>query len=384
MLKIMACLALSFGALLPPAQGEDPSKALRDAAAKVATASRLVTSGSDLKAFDKNVEEAMRLYFGAGQTDDVRAAVKVELAAAFKAARARCIKSAQDKAKGGGAWKHLMSLRAELDKKREEALKLIRDEKIYLREDHPDYKKGDAANGQARVDQLMLKKNKGSVQEIWEQGNAVPAKPDASLAKEIDLARKIGDKYLHDLGEDPDDKDLEPLAFAAFLPTGMATLRSLTLSQDEQDAYKWNRAVEKYNDALQDPAVTADEKAHTKIVNEYREMMGLRAMFLDPRLCRAAKKHSGVCNAAKKIWHEGSDGSPTSRVKAEGFPSGAGENVCMGYATQDTWWEGWYRASDHHRNALRPEYNCFGYGYSGNVGTQNLSKIPAPDRLALK
>jgi uncharacterized protein YkwD len=384
MLKIVACLALLLGALRPPAQAEDPAKALRDAAAKVVTASRLVASSSDLKAFDKNVEEAMRLYYAPGQKDDVRAAVKADLAAAFRAARARSIRSAQDKARGSGAWKHLVTLRAELDRKRDEALKLIRDEKIYLREDHPDYKKGDQVNGQARVDQMILKKNKGSVQEIWDQGNAMPAKPDASLAKEIELARRIGDKFLHDLGEDPDDKDLEPLAFAAFLPTGMATLRSLTMSQEEQDACKWNRAVEKYNDSLQDPAVTADEKAHTKIVNEYREMLGLRALFLDARLCRAAKKHSGVCSAAKKIWHEGSDGSPTSRVKAEGFPSGAGENVCIGYATGDTWWQGWYQASDHHRNALRPEYNCFGYGYSGNVGTQNLSKIPPPPALVPK
>jgi uncharacterized protein YkwD len=384
MLKIVAGWSLALGTLVPPAQAEDPARALRDAAARVLTASRLLTASSDLKAFDKNVEEALKLYYGAGQKDDDRAAVKAELVAAFKAARARSIKSAQEKAKGSGAWKHLMSLRTELDRRREEALRLIRDEKIYLREDHPDYKKGDQVNGQARVDQLILKKNKGSVQEIWEQGNAMPARPDAAIAREIELARKLGDKYLHDLGEDPDDKDLEPVAFAAFLPTGMATLRSLTLSQEEQDACKWNRAVEKYNESLQDPAVTADEKAHTKIVNEYREMLGLRAMFLDARLCRAAKKHSGVCSAAKKIWHEGSDGSPTSRVKAEEFPAAAGENVCMGYASGDTWWQGWYQASDHHRNALRPEYNCFGYGYSGNVGTENLAQIPAPERLVLK
>ena len=43
-------------------------------------------------------------------------------------------------------------------------------------------------------------------------------------------------------------------------------------------------------------------------------------------------------------------------MKAEGFPTSAGENVCIGYATGDTWWEGWYRAGDHHRNALRPEF----------------------------
>src|ERR1043165_1311623 len=173
MLKVLA-----WCVLLQAAQPAEPGSALRDAASKIVTASKLVTSSSDLKAFDKNVDDAMRLYYGAGQKDDVRAAVKAELAAAFKAARARCLKSAADKAKGTGAWKHLAGLRADLDKKRDEALRLIRDEKIYLREDHPDYKKGDQANGQTRVDLLVLKKNKGSLQELWEQGNAVPAKLD--------------------------------------------------------------------------------------------------------------------------------------------------------------------------------------------------------------
>jgi uncharacterized protein YkwD len=376
MLKVLAfCALLAIPQAAAPA---DPGPALRDASAKVVSASMLVTSSSDLKTFEKNVDDAMRLYYGAGQKDDVRAAAKAELVAAFKAARARCVKTALEKAKGSGAWKHLAGLRAELDKKRDEALKLIRDERSYLREDHPDYKKGDQANGQARVDQLVLKKNKGSLQELWEQGNAVTAKLDLAVPREIELGKRMGDKYLHDLGEDLSDDDLKPLAWVSFLPAGPVTLRSFTTSADEQDAFKWNRAVEKYNESLQDPSVTKDEKDHAKIVNEYREMMGLRMMFLDARLCKAAKKHSGVCSAAKKIWHEGSDGSPTSRVKAEGFPSSAGENVCIGYATGDTWWEGWYRASDHHRNALRPEYNCFGYGYSGNVGTENLSKITPP------
>jgi len=378
MLKVLASLVLAAALVPPQAQAGDPALALRDASSKVVTASKLVSSGSDLKAFEKNVEEAMKLYYGTGLKEDVRGSVKAELAAAFKAARARCIKAALDKARGSGAWKHLVTLRADLDKKREEALKVIRDEKIYLREDHPDYKKGDQVNGQARVDQLVLKKHKGSVQELWEQGNAQPAKLDAAAAKEIELARRIGEKYLHELGEDVSDDDLKPVAFLAFLPSGPVTLRSYTTTQEELDAYKWNRAVEKYNEALQDLAVTKEEKDHTKIMNEYREMLGLKAMFIDPRLCRSAKKHSAVCNAAKNIWHDGSDGTPRSRMKAEGFTEGGGENILIGTPSNESWWQGWYQASDHHRNALRPDYNCFGYGYVGNVGTQNLGMTKSP------
>ena len=73
-----------------------------------------------------------------------------------------------------------------------------------------------------------------------------------------------------------------------------------------------------------------------------------------------------------------SDGDPSSRAAAEGFPNGVGENVCLGYGDAETWTRGWYRASDHHRNGLLEMYNCFGYGYSGSVGTQAFATIGAP------
>jgi hypothetical protein len=364
---------------------DDSGKALRDAAAKVVTASKAVSSGSDPKSFDRTVEDFLKLYYGVGQKEEVRSAVKADVVAALKAARARAIKSAQEKATSNGPWRKLIALKTDLEKRREEALKVIRDESIYLREDHADYKKGDQVNGQARVDQLVMKKHKGSVQDLWEQGIAMKVTPEPAVLKELDLARRLGEKHLHELAEDPDDEDLKPLAMYTFLPPGTVNLRSLALNQDEADAVAWNRAVEKYNEAIKDPAIGAEEKQHARVMNEYREMMGLRAMYLELRLCRSSKKHSTVCNAAQKIWHEGSDGTPQSRMKAEGWAEGGGENVLIGTPTNDSWWLGWYTASDHHRNALQPVYTCFGYGYVGNVGTQNFGVTKAvPPGMKLK
>ena len=371
--------------LLSTQAAADPSKALRDAAAKVITASKVVHGGSDLKAFDRHVDEVMKLYYGVGLKEDVRTAVKADLVAAFTSARARAIKSAQDRAASNAPWRKLVALKADLARKREEALKVIRDEALYLREDHPDYKKGDVTNGQARVDQLVMKKNKGSVQDLWEQGVAMSVKPDPAALKEVELARRIGDKYLHELAEDPDDSDLKPLAMFAFLPAGPVSLRNLTTTQEEADDYAWNRAVEKYNESIKDPAIGPEEKQHAKVMNEYREMMGIRAMYLDARLCRSSKKHSAVCNAAKQIWHNGSDGTPQSRMKAEGWNEGCGEYVLIGTPSEESWWQGWYRASDHHRGALMPVFTCFGYGYVGNVGTQNFGATKTvPAGLKLK
>jgi uncharacterized protein YkwD len=57
------------------------------------------------------------------------------------------------------------------------------------------------------------------------------------------------------------------------------------------------------------------------------------------------------------------------------------ENVAIGYANpKDIWTRGWYRASDHHRNALGSGHTCIGYGYVGTVGTQNFASAGAPFR----
>src|SRR5690348_10695238 len=107
---------------------DDSGKALRDAAAKVVTASKVVSSSSDPKSFDRTVEDFLKLYYGVGQKEEVRSAVKAEIVAALKAARARAIKAAQDRATSNAPWRKLIALKTELEKRREEALKVIRDE----------------------------------------------------------------------------------------------------------------------------------------------------------------------------------------------------------------------------------------------------------------
>ncbi len=94
---------------------------------------------------------------------------------------------------------------------------------------------------------------------------------------------------------------------------------------------------------------------------------------------RTSRPHSAACNAAGRIWHNGPDGTPQSRAQAEGFAGGVAENVAIGYGNpRDIWTRGWYRASDHHRNAVGAGHTCIGYGYVGNVGTQNFAAAGAP------
>ena len=157
------------------------------------------------------------------------------------------------------------------------------------------------------------------------------------------------------------------------------SVKSYSLNAADRQDYEWNRRVDRYNDALKGSGITRDEIEHARVLNDYREMMGRRRLFLDARLCRATKKHSAACDRAGRIWHVGEDGDPQSRARAEGFTAGVSENVAIGYSSPaDIWTRGWYRASDHHRNGLNDNWNCLGYGYVGSVGTENFSSIGNP------
>jgi len=355
-------------------------RANRAVFAKVASFANTLASSSDLKALDKAFAEILALYKEAETDAERRAGIKLETVVALRAAKEKRVKAIESKARGAGKnLGHLTAAKTELNKRREAALKLIYDVAIYLPENHPDWRKGDKINGQEKVDHAVLEATAGSVEELWKKAGAYVARLDASLQRDVEIVSHINTKYLPELGEKPAQDDLRAFQQIVNNLNKVCDLTTFSLSDKERDDYLYNRRVDAYNEGLTDPAVTKDIKDHVKVLNDYREMMGRRRLFIDPRLCRATTKHSDACNAAGRIWHDGPDGTPQSRAKAEGFPAGVGENVAIGYANpEEIWWRGWYRASDHHRNGLNDRWTAAGYGYVGRVGTQNFSDIPLP------
>jgi hypothetical protein len=159
-------------------------------------------------------------------------------------------------------------------------------------------------------------------------------------------------------------------------------LRDVATSSAETALIDWNRRAERYNSSHTSPDVDGNARAHARIINDYREMMGRRRLFLDPRLCRAAIKHARACDRAGRVWHAGDDGDPVARARAEQFDSEIAELVCIGYGNPgDVWWDAWYRSSDDHRTALGDGWNCLGYGYAGRVGALLLGRASPPGEL---
>ncbi len=272
------------------------------------------------------------------------------------------------------AFSRLKKAREELDKRRVEAIRIIYDSKIYRPESHADWPKGDEVNGQKEVDEAVER-----VRELWNSAASFAISLDKSTNAMSELIRTIEESCYSELKYSPAEGDKGGLQDLRNNLDRKIDLKSFALNRADLDAYTYNRKVEGYNKSLKSEDIAETDKQHAVVLNDYREMMGRRRLFLDERLCRATRKHSAVCDSAGKIWHSGSDGSPSSRAKAEGFPGGVGENIAIGYSNPvDTWERGWYRASDHHRNGLGGRWTCLGYGYAGRVGTQNFSAIPVP------
>jgi FHA domain-containing protein/cysteine-rich secretory family protein len=274
------------------------------------------------------------------------------------------------------AFVNLRALKDELKARREAALRTIFDTTIYLPENHPDYPKGEEVNGQRAVDDAVA-----AVRELWEKPGIAPVALDPSARKVVLMLQAIDERYYEKLYHRPEARDSADLDEVLNNLESRIDLRRYAANRAEAQLFDYNRKVEDYNRDLQDPDITPQEKAHVELLNDYREMLGLRRLFIDPRLCRATRKHSAACSSAGRIWHQGPDGTPDSRARAEGFTGGVAENVAIGYGNpKEIWTRGWYRASDHHRNALGSGHTTIGYGYSGNAGTQNFSSIGAPFR----
>jgi uncharacterized protein YkwD len=327
---------------------------------------------TDAKKRDGLFAKVMEIYDKPTLTAETRETVKQNTLASLKEWKKKNMEAIQKTAKSG-ALGGLAGLKAQLNQARKDALAVIYDVKIYLPEDHPDWRKGDKINGQEKVDQLV-----DVVRKIWERPGEILM--PGSVKKDVEEIKEVNEKYLTALGETVDtEEELKAFEEVVNNLNQKISIQSYCANGSEKSIYDWNRRCERYNEACTESGVGSEEKAHADVLNDYREMMGRKRLFLDGRICKATKKHSQACDAAGTIWHVGSDGSPQSRAQAEGFTGGVGENVAIGYGhPSDVWWQGWYRASDHHRNGLSDAWNCMGYGYVGRVGTQNFSNIGSP------
>jgi uncharacterized protein YkwD len=149
-------------------------------------------------------------------------------------------------------------------------------------------------------------------------------------------------------------------------------LTSDDVARERQEAKvrEWNASQ------TQVPQYTRDQ---VRVLNDYREMLGLHLLAIEQRLFEAAQKHSEWMNQSGNMDHyqpNPATRTPSDRAKREGYDSPVSENVAFGYHTAVSVHGGWYNSSGHHRNMISKTMHEIGVGKSGTYWCQLARAAP--------
>jgi uncharacterized protein YkwD len=244
-------------------------------------------------------------------------------------------------------WPRLAALRAA-------ALAAINDQAAYAEADH-----GQA--GQPAVDAAV-----GALREAWDHAPSSLASPRVVQAL---AAVEATTSWLADLDVDPRRRgptvaDLRAALLAA------ASSRSLAPTPTDSRRRAADAKVRAWNDAAQMPDGCREV---VRLLNDYREMLGLAALVVEPTLSKAAERHSAWMASTGRFDHvEDVQGRrlPEDRCRAEGYGAEVGENLASGCGDAATAFAGWYGSPGHHRNMVAATWGQVGTGRSGTYWTQ--------------
>ncbi len=248
-------------------------------------------------------------------------------------------------------------LAQELNAARKEALRIVFDLSIYPDENH-------GIVGQPVVDEAVNK-----VRAIWENPISVLLDQSTSLQEaRQSLVQALADQ-LRFAGEAAALEAVEQ-EVAADLAERL-NLQGAPIDAADKAAFDYSQRVVAYN-ARVETSLDAEERNCITETNQYRMMMGLRALHIDERQVQAARKHSVDMRTSGFFDHHSPNtGSPTDRVRREGARY-SGENIAMGSGTGRGAFLQWYNSSGHHRNILTRDHLTIGIGRDGTYWTQDF------------
>ena len=124
------------------------------------------------------------------------------------------------------------------------------------------------------------------------------------------------------------------------------------------------RIMAKNDDIARKAKIPADEREGAREVNEWRLLLGLNALVIDPKLCNACRGHSEDMNKHKFFAHESpipGKRTPGDRAAKEGT-GWAGENIYMGNSSPKAANKGWFFSPGHHKNMFKRSHKTIGMG----------------------
>lgn len=121
-----------------------------------------------------------------------------------------------------------------------------------------------------------------------------------------------------------------------------------------------------------DKNIPENEVAGIEECNEWRMLVGLNALLIDPNLCEAARDHSNDMQEQGFFAHESpvaGKKTPWDRAKKAGTTA-SGENIFMGSADPQGANRGWFYSPGHHKNMFNAGQRRIGLGCTGTHWTQ--------------
>ena len=110
--------------------------------------------------------------------------------------------------------------------------------------------------------------------------------------------------------------------------------------------------------------------------NLMRLLVGLKALRIDPKLCKAARGHSEDMQKLNFFAHQSPvprKRNPSDRAAMAGTTGGA-ENIYRGSSNPLGANKGWFYSPGHHKNMFNPGHNRVGLGNYGSHWTQMLGR----------
>jgi uncharacterized protein YkwD len=130
------------------------------------------------------------------------------------------------------------------------------------------------------------------------------------------------------------------------------------------------------------------ERSLLCLTNVHRLRNGVEALRRDTRMAAAARAHSDDMVVRGYFDHSNPEGDgPSERVRAAGYPSGAGENIASNFTgSAFSLFDQWRNSSGHNQNMLSSDYDAAGFGVArgqpgrargGVTGTQDFGSAGA-------
>ncbi|MFH1230273.1 MAG: FHA domain-containing protein [Planctomycetota bacterium] len=258
----------------------------------------------------------------------------------------------------------LSQLKKELNQKRKEALKEIRDGKPEPPKEKP------------RLSKEMDEKIR-LVKTLWEKPAEKAIEIDKSINDIAEMLKTTGNelgKYTvkpkdKNNENEYDESDIaeEPDMIEVLVSSSSMNIRNFPLNKTELRQIEYNQKIMKLNE--ENRVADTTEKEMVRIINEYRIMMGLQALMINDSLTRASHKHSEHMLSVGQLAHNGiGDGTPSSRAQAEGYSGAVGENCATGQGGPLGYFTAWYWSYGHHLNMIGG-WRVIGGGIAGDYAT---------------